>query len=133
LGVMALAGAVLMLTLAFLNERPSREPLERAHAQGRRAARFIDGGLRNAEAITALGMLPEVTARWQKLNDAALAEQLRASVVSGRFSSLTKFARQAIQIAMLAAGAWLVVDQQLSAGIMMAGTILLGRALAPVE
>jgi len=133
LGAMALAGAVLMVVLAMLNERLARGPLERAHTAGRRAARFIEAGARNTEVVSALGMLPALAAHWQRLNDAALAEQARASRVASRFSSLTKFARQLIQVAMLAAGAWLVVDQQVSAGIMIAGTVLLGRALAPVE
>jgi len=133
LGAMALAGAVLMVVLAVLNERLARGPLERAHTAGRRAARFIEAGARNTEVVSALGMLPALAAHWQRLNDAALAEQARASRVASRFSSLTKFARQLIQVAMLAAGAWLVVDQQVSAGIMIAGTVLLGRALAPVE
>jgi PrtD family type I secretion system ABC transporter len=133
LGAMALGGAVLMLGLAVLNERLARAPLERAQAEGRRAARFIDAGTRNAEVIAALGMLPDVTARWTTLNDAVLREQVRASAVSSRFSSLTKLARQLIQVAMLAGGAFLVVDQQVTAGIMIATTILLGRALAPVE
>ena len=133
LGAMALAGAVLMLGLAVLNERLARGPLELAQTEGRRAARFIDAGTRNAEVIAALGMLPDVTARWTRLNDAVLREQVRASAVSSRFSSLTKLARQMIQVAMLAGGAFLVVDQQVTAGIMIASTILLGRALAPVE
>jgi len=133
LGAMALAGAVLMVVLAVLNERLARGPLERAHTAGRRAARFIEAGARNTEVVSALGMLPALAAHWQRLNDAALTEQARASRVASRFSSLTKFARQLIQVAMLAAGAWLVVDQQVSAGIMIAGTVLLGRALAPVE
>ena len=133
LGALALAGAILMVLLALLNERLARAPLERAHAAGRRAGRFIEAGARNTEVVSALGMLPALGARWQRLNDAALAEQARASRVASRFSSLTKLARQLIQIAMLAAGAWLVVDQQVSAGIMIAGTVLLGRALAPVE
>jgi PrtD family type I secretion system ABC transporter len=133
LGAMALGGALLMLALAIVNERLSRGPLERVHNAARRATRFIEAGARNTEAVSALGMLPALAARWQRLNDALLAEQLHVSAVSSRFSSLTKLARQLIQIAMLAAGAWLVVDQQVTAGIMMAGTILLGRALAPVE
>jgi PrtD family type I secretion system ABC transporter len=133
LGAMAFVGAVLMLSLAVLNERLARGPLERAQAEGRRSARFVDAGTRNAEVIAALGMLPDVTARWARLNDAALREQVGASAVSSRFSSLTKLARQLIQVAMLAGGAFLVVDQQVTAGIMIATTILLGRALAPVE
>jgi PrtD family type I secretion system ABC transporter len=133
LGVIALAGAVGMLVLAWLNERLSREPLERAQAEARRAGRMIDANVRNAEVVSALGMLPAVTRRWGELNDGALLEQLRAGHVGGLFSGATKFARQFIQLAMLAGGAYLVVSQDVTAGVMIASTILLGRALAPVE
>ena len=133
LGAVAAAGALLMMLLALANERLMRGPLERAQSEGRRAARFIDANVRNAEVVSALGMLPAVTRRWARLNDAALAEQGRAARVGGFFAGATKFARQLIQIAMLAAGAYLVVAQDVSAGVMIAATILLGRALAPVE
>ncbi len=133
LGAIALGGAAVMWLLAFLNERFSRAPLERVQGEGRRAGRFIDMSARNAEVIAALGMLPAVTQRWARLNDTVLQEQRRASVVGGRFSGLTKFSRQLIQIAMLAAGAWLVLAEHLTAGVMIAATILLSRALAPVE
>jgi PrtD family type I secretion system ABC transporter len=133
LGAVAFAGALVMVALAWLNERLTREPLERAQAEGRRAARFIDANVRNAEVVSALGMLPAVTRRWARLNDAALGEQARAARLGGFFSGFTKFARQFIQLAMLAAGAYLVVMQDVTAGVMIAATILLGRALAPVE
>ena len=133
LGVIAVIGAISMWLLAFLNERFARRPLERVQAEGRRASRFIDTSARNAEVIGALGMLPAVTRRWARFNDAVLREQVRASAIGGRFSGGTKFARQLIQTAMMAAGAYLVVEQHVSSGIMIAGTILLGRALAPVE
>jgi len=133
LGAIALAGALCMWLLAFLNERFARAPLERVQAEGRRAGRFVDMSSRNAEVIGALGMLPAVTQRWARLNDAVLLEQRRASAIGGRFSGLTKFARQFIQMAMLAAGAWLVLEAHVTAGVMIAATILLGRALAPVE
>lgn len=133
LGAVAAAGALLMMLLALANERLTRGPLERAQSEGRRAARFIDANVRNAEVVSALGMLPAVTRRWARLNDAALAEQGRAARAGGFFAGATKFARQLIQIAMLAAGAYLVVAQDVSAGVMIAATILLGRALAPVE
>jgi PrtD family type I secretion system ABC transporter len=133
LGAVALTGAVMMILLAILNEKLTRQPLERAQAEARRAARFIDGNVRNAEVVSALGMLPAVTGRWARLNDFALREQSRAARRGSFFSGSTKFARQFIQMAMLAAGAFLVVDQHLTAGVMIAATILLGRALAPVE
>ncbi|HZN86028.1 MAG TPA: type I secretion system permease/ATPase [Burkholderiales bacterium] len=133
LGAVALAGALAMVLLAFLNERLTRQPIERAQAQARRAARFIDANVRNAEVVSALGMLPAVTRRWCGLNDSALGEQARAASVGGLFLGATKFTRQFIQLAMLAAGAYLVVAQDVTAGVMIAATILLGRALAPVE
>jgi len=133
LGAVALIGALVMVGLAYLNERLTREPLERAQLEARRAGRFIDANVRNAEVVNALGMLPAVTRRWTRLNDAALAEQMRASRVGGRFAGWTKFARQFIQLAMLGVGAFLVVAQDVTAGVMIAATILLGRALAPVE
>jgi PrtD family type I secretion system ABC transporter len=133
LGAISVAGAVVMWLLAFLNERFARAPLERVQAEGRRAGRFIDASLRNAEVISALGMLPAVTRRWASLNDAVLREQVEVSAIGARLSGWTKFARQFIQMAMLGTGAYLVVGQEVSAGVMIAGTILLGRALAPVE
>jgi len=133
LGVVAVAGALVMGLLAIMNERTTREPLERAQAQARRAGRLIDANLRNAEVTAALGMLPAVTRHWMAMNDAALRTQMQATNLGGSFTAATKFMRQFIQIAMLAMGAWLVVDQHVTSGIMIAGTILLSRALAPVE
>jgi len=133
LGPVAVVGAVGMVSLAILNERFTRAPLARSQAEARRAGRFIDANVRNAEVVSALGMLPAVTQRWAGLNDAALAEQMRASHIGGAFTGWTKFARQLIQMAMLATGAFLVVAQDATAGVMIATTILLGRALAPVE
>ncbi|HEY2560449.1 MAG TPA: type I secretion system permease/ATPase [Caldimonas sp.] len=133
LGAIALTGAATMCLLAWLNERFARVPLERAQVAARRAGRFIDAGSRNAEVVAALGMLPALTRRWTSLNDAVLAEQLAAGRVAARFSGGTRFARQVIQTAMLATGAWLVVHQEATSGVMIATTILLGRALAPVE
>ena len=133
LGIVALVGGVAMVTLAILNERLTRAPIARSQAEARRAGRFIDANVRNAEVVSALGMLPAVTQRWARLNDAALAEQMRASRIGGAFTGWTKFARQLIQMAMLATGAFLVVAQDATAGVMIATTILLGRALAPVE
>ncbi|MEA3193573.1 MAG: ATP-binding cassette, subfamily type secretion system permease/ATPase [Betaproteobacteria bacterium] len=133
LGVVAVAGALVMGLLAIMNERMTREPLERAQAQARRAGRLIDANLRNAEVTAALGMLPAVTRHWMAMNDTALRSQMQATNLGGSFTAATKFMRQFIQIAMLAMGAWLVVDQHVTSGIMIAGTILLSRALAPVE
>ena len=133
LGAVAVAGALVMALLAILNERATREPLEQAQAEARRAGRLIDANLRNAEVTSALGMLGGVTRRWMALNDAALGAQMRATNLGSSFTAATRFTRQLLQVAMLGIGAWLVVEQHVTSGIMIAGTILLGRALAPVE
>ncbi len=133
LGCVAVAGAALMLILAFFNERTARAPLERVQGEAKRAGRFIDASVRNAEVVAALGMLPAVTKRWAALNDRVLREQRDATALAGTYSGLTKFSRQFIQTAMLGVGAWLVLEQHVTPGVMMAGTIILGRALAPVE
>ena len=133
LGAAAFGGAVVMVLVAFLNERLTRAPLERAQTQARQAARFIDVGTRNADVVEALGMAPALSRRWSALNEAALREHRRANAIGAGFSGFTKFARQLIQLVMLAIGAHLVLSQHVTAGIMIAGTILLGRALAPVE
>jgi PrtD family type I secretion system ABC transporter len=133
LGVAACVGAALMLLLAIANERMTRRLLEQAQAKSRNAARFVDGAVRNAEVVRALGMNDAVLRRWNEINDAALHQQLSASGIGGRFAGFTRFTRQCIQTAMLALGAFLVVDQHVTAGIMMAATIILGRALGPVE
>ncbi|HYD55998.1 MAG TPA: type I secretion system permease/ATPase [Burkholderiales bacterium] len=133
LGAIALAGTVAMLLLAVLNERFARAPHERAQGAARRAAGFVDTAARNAEVVSALGMLPAVTRRWSGANDDVLRAQVDAAAVGGRFGAATRLARQLIQVGMLAAGAWLVIEQQVTAGVMIAATLLLSRALAPVE
>ena len=133
LGCAALAGAVAMVITAVLNERLTRGPLERGAAQASRASRWIETGLRNSEVIRALGMHPALIRRWAAANDSALAEQHLGTTRGAFFAGLSRSLRQLIQMALLALGAWLVIEQNLTAGVMMAATIILGRALAPVE
>ena len=133
LGVAAALAVVLMLALAWLNDRLSRRALEGLPASARRASRYVESSLRNAEVLQALGMTGALLARWRALQDETAALQLSAGRTGTLFAALTRFVRQAIQIALLALGAWLVLTQQASAGIMIATTVLLGRMLQPVE
>jgi len=133
LGVVALVGATLLLVLAYFNEKLTREPLERLQNGTRRASRYIDTSLRNAEVVSGLGMLQAVTRRWAAMNADVQKLQVETSHVAGSMSGVTKFMRQFVQIAMMCAGAYLVIDQHVTGGVMMAATIILGRALAPVE
>ena len=133
LGFVAVAGAVILLILTIVNERLSRAPLEAMQAQSRKATHFVDLSLRNAESIAAMGMAPGVLASWETHHHGVLTSQLAASRAASRVSAATKFVRQTIQVAVLGAGAYLVINLEASSGVMIAATILLGRALAPVE
>jgi PrtD family type I secretion system ABC transporter len=133
LGVVALTGSVVMVVLAVANERVTRKPLEQFQAGSRQASRYIDASTRNAEVVSALGMVPAVTRRWAAINDEVLRRQSEAGRLGGTLSGLTRFTRQVIQIAMTGTGAWLVVDQHVTPGVMLASTLILGRALAPIE
>jgi PrtD family type I secretion system ABC transporter len=133
LGIIATVGAVVLLGLAILNERTTRSAIKALNEETRFASRFIDMTVRNAEAASGLGMLGRLVARWQVMNAKALVSLNNLSRTSGFFTGSTRFARQLLQIAMLGGGALLVLDANVSPGVMMAGTIILGRALAPVE
>ncbi|MEQ1881966.1 MAG: type I secretion system permease/ATPase [Burkholderiales bacterium] len=133
LGGIALAGALLLLGIAWLNERLSRKPLEQMQLESRKAGRYADQMVSHAEVAGALGMVENLARGWQGLSHKVLSHQLDANRASSLASSASRFMRQFLQVAMLAAGAWLVINQFATAGVMIAATILLGRALAPVE
>ena len=133
MGAVASAGALLLAALAVANEQLTRAPLLAMQGAARRAGRFVDTSLRNAELAGALGMAGAVVQRWQHANDGVLALQTRANVWALRISAASKSTRQVVQVAMLAVGAWLVIAADVAPGVMLAATVLLGRALAPVD
>lgn len=133
LGLGAALFSLTMLALAWLNDRLGRRQLEALQKETRRAAQYVETSLRNAEVLQALGMTGKLLARWQAMQTDMAPLQHGASRGAVAFAAATRFMRQAIQILMLALGAWLVLSQQASAGIMIATTILLGRAVQPVE
>ncbi|MDD2500278.1 MAG: type I secretion system permease/ATPase [Geobacter sp.] len=131
----ALVGGVLMIGLTILNEKLTRKPLEDANAAGRAAGRHVEIALRNAEVVNAMGMLRGVASRWAGLNDLVIALQSSASNRAGMISGVTKFVRQAIQSLGLGVGAYIVLKEpaNFTPGMMIAGTIVLGKALGPIE
>lgn len=133
LGAMAVISACLLVGLALLNFKMTQKPLEAIQDATRRAGRFIDVGSRNAEVVKALGMHGNVVERWGTYNRKALQMQNDLARRTAWLSGGSRFARQLIQVMMLAAGAYLVIDQHVTPGVMMAVTLILGRALAPVE
>jgi PrtD family type I secretion system ABC transporter len=133
LGAVAVSGAVVLFVLAVLSELMTRAPWQRATAESMQAHRFAEASLRNADVIWALGMLGDLRRRWQEKHLSALAYSGRATDRLGTFSAIAKFVRPLLQIALLGFGAYLVIDEAISAGVMIATSIVMGRALAPVE
>lgn len=133
LGMLAVAGAVFLLTLSLVNELTSRKPVSRASTLSTQGHALAEAGRRNAEVLRAMGMFENYRARWSGQRDDALEEHTRASDVAGTLTSATKTTRLFLQSLMLALGAYLALLQEITPGIMIAASIILSRALAPVE
>jgi PrtD family type I secretion system ABC transporter len=133
LGHMAVASAAALLALALANNSLTTKPLAAAGAASRRAMRTADAALRNAEAVEAMNLMPGIVRRWEQDHDQALENQAAVSRTGTLLLNVTKFLRQMVQVGILALGAWLVVRHELTGGAMIAGSIILSRALAPVE
>ena len=133
LGYLALAGGAVLIVIAIANQYLSRGAQARAAIAGQQASGMSDQIRTEAEMVQAMGMRDAAFTRWQKARSEALAGQVRAADVGGTFTSMTKTIRLFLQSAMLGMGAYLVLQNELTPGAMIAGSILLGRALAPVE
>ncbi len=133
LGYMALIGGGVLVAITIANQFLSRGAQARAAMAGQQASGIADQIRTEAEMVQAMGMREAAFSRWQKGRTEALQGQVRAADVGGTFTSMTKTIRLFLQSAMLGMGAYLVLQNQLSPGAMIAGSILLGRALAPVE
>jgi len=133
LGLVGIGGAILLFTAAVLNEYVSRKPLGEAERITLSNQQQISAAVYGAEAIEAMGMRPSILARWIGRNEEAASLQSQASDGSALLVGLTKFVRMLVQILILGIGGYLVLRADLTAGGMIAASILLGRALAPVE
>lgn len=133
LGAAALAAVVLMLGLALINDRFTRSDIEALQKSAGQANRYLEASLANAEVAQVLGMGDALIARWRRRQAEATALQTAAARKSVAMAAFTRSMRQAVQVLILALGAWLVITHEGTPGIMVATTILLGRALAPVE
>ncbi len=133
LGAIALSGAVCIFFLALLSEISTRKPLAYAGSEMRSSRDFVDAFARNSESVRAMGMLPSLEQRWCSHHEAGVAWQAQASDRMASIQAVTKAVRAGLQIAILGTGAWLALQQSMSAGAMVAASIIMGRALAPVE
>jgi ATP-binding cassette, subfamily C, type I secretion system permease/ATPase len=133
LGWLAVSGGLLLVLIALANQALSRQPQIKAGQAGQIAANMSDQLRIEAEMVQAMGMRNAAFDRWQIARGTALEEQIRATDVGGGFTSLTKTLRLFLQSAMLGLGAYMVLQNEMTPGAMIAGSILLGRALAPIE
>jgi ATP-binding cassette, subfamily C, type I secretion system permease/ATPase len=133
LGLLAVFGAVALFGLALANEFVTRAPLKSANEAQVAAFSHADKTVRNAEIVEAMGLLPNLLTRWAALNNKVLQNQSHAGDRAAELSGATKFIRMALQIGILGLGAYLVLEGRMTSGGMIAGSILLGRGLAPIE
>lgn len=133
LGITATLGAIGLFVLAVLNEKLTAAKAGEIVVASRLAGRYIDQASRNAEAIHGMGMTDAVVARWEQLNTEVASAQQGLTTVGSKLNAVVRSFRSGMQVTMLAIGAWLMIDQAVNPGAMVAGTILLARALQPVE
>ncbi|MBA85634.1 type I secretion system permease/ATPase [Thalassobius sp. S69A] len=133
LGYLAIGGGAILILLTILNQATTRLPVARANMATVQSEQISGQMVNEAEMVQAMGMREASFHRWQTARDQALRQSLAASDMGGLFSVLTKTFRLFLQSAMLGLGAYLVLVGELSPGAMIAGSILMGRALAPIE
>ena len=133
LGLTALAGAIILIVLTLMTEIMLRAPNKAATEAAIMRNSLAESSRRNAEVLTAMGMVGRMATRWGDANRQYMANQGRASDVAGGLGSISKVLRMMLQSVVLAVGAYLVIHQEASAGIIIAGSILSARALAPVD
>ena len=132
-GLFALVSVVILIGLAWLNQWVSSAALKEASAVSIQSTSMATNNLRNAEVIEAMGMLPQVRERWFSLHNRFLHLQAEASRKAAVITAVTKFVRTSVQSLILGVAALLVIKGELSGGVMIAASILLGRTLSPVE
>ncbi|MEM9044107.1 MAG: type I secretion system permease/ATPase [Pseudomonadota bacterium] len=133
MGWLAVGGGVVLIALTAMNQYRSSRPSAEAQHATNEAENLSEEMRQNAEVVQGLGMRNSGIGRWLRLRRAAMEKQLLASDRTASYSSSTKALRFYLQSMMLAVGAWLALQQLISPGMMIAGSILMGRALAPIE
>lgn len=133
IGVAALVGAFLLVSLTILADRLVRAPTRAMSDFSTRRSAIAQASARNAEVLTAMGMGENLARRWTAANNDFRAAQERASDITGGFGAVSRILRMMLQSMVLALGAYLVIYQQATPGIIIASSILTSRALAPIE
>ena len=133
LGVASTIGAVTLFTMTLLTERASRAPAKALAQDAGRRSIMVEAQRRGGETIMAMGMGGALGQRWAGVNNRYIAASASLSDVAGGFGSASKVLRLLLQSVILGLGAYLVIRQEMTAGAMVAASIMMGRALAPIE
>lgn len=133
LGVLAVIGGLILISLTWLNQRMSKDLQIEANVASARSESFTESVRRDGETVQGLGMRSAVLARWNALRGRSLSSSMKASDRTGWFSTASKTLRFFLQSCMLGLGAYLAIHGEITPGSMIAGSILMGRALAPIE
>ena len=133
LGWLSVAGGVFLVVITVLNQIMTKNPLKTANAASLKGEMLSDAIKQEAEAVQALGMTNAAFDRWQVARQVALVQGIAAADLGGVFGTISKIFRQFLQSLMLGVGAYLVLQNELGSGAMITGSILLGRALQPIE
>jgi ATP-binding cassette subfamily C exporter for protease/lipase len=128
-----LGSTIVLIVLAYINEKVSKKPLSEASAMSILSTTMASNNLRNAEVIESMGMLPNLMHRWFQKHSRFLQLQAEASEKAGIVTAFTKFFQVALQSLVLGLGALLAVEGKITPGMMIAASILLGKALGPVQ
>ncbi len=133
IGMTALVGAAVLVLLTLLANTLSQRPVRDGIAHNMARNGLLEASRRNAEVVQALGFGARLEARWRQANADYLHANRRAGDIAGGLGSLSKTLRVMLQSAVLGVGAWLVIEQQATGGVMIASSIMVGRALAPID
>ena len=133
IGYLSLAGAIVLMVLTIQTERASRGLSKAVNESGGMRTAMAEAGRRNVASVMSMGMIGALATRWAKVNDRHVDAVGRSSDVVNSYGSITKVLRMLMQSAILGLGAYLVIKQEMSAGAMIAASIMMGRALAPIE
>lgn len=133
LGVFATCAGIILLILAIANEKSTKKLLAEASGEQIQAQSLANSNLRNAEVLHAMGMLPGIMGRWSQRHHEYLSKQSQASDRAGVLTNMSKVLRLLFQSMILGLGAFLVLQGDMTPGMMIAGSIIMGRALAPID
>ena len=133
LGMIALSGAVILISLGVLNDMATRRKMGNAHTLQSASTEILNGAQRNQEVVTAMRMLPGLYDRWSSVNARALALQSRTADTAGTYGAVSRTFRMALQSTVLGVGAYLAIQGALSPGAIIAASVIVARGLAPAE